>query len=102
MGDMLPRIMLMSRLDTLPAPGLSADCVRLASLFNPACHRHLCVQCQIDFPLDTLPAPGLSADCVDLLSRMLKTNPSQRYTMPDIQRHPWFTSALPGNLPPLM
>jgi serine/threonine protein kinase len=37
----------------------------------------------------------LSRDCVDLLSRMLKTNPAQRSTMPEIQRHPWFQTALP-------
>eukprot|EP00197_Chlamydomonas_leiostraca_P011601 CAMPEP_0202876372 /NCGR_PEP_ID=MMETSP1391-20130828/28870_1 /ASSEMBLY_ACC=CAM_ASM_000867 /TAXON_ID=1034604 /ORGANISM="Chlamydomonas leiostraca, Strain SAG 11-49" /LENGTH=885 /DNA_ID=CAMNT_0049558197 /DNA_START=87 /DNA_END=2741 /DNA_ORIENTATION=+ len=51
------------------------------------------MQNDIEFPAEVL--PSLSTDCVDVLRRMLKTDPNQRATMADIQRHPWFLTALP-------
>ncbi len=50
-------------------------------------------QNQLEFPPEQ--AGALSPECLDLLSRMLRTNPAERFTMGDIQRHVWFTTALP-------
>ncbi|KAJ4958238.1 hypothetical protein NE237_025349 [Protea cynaroides] len=37
----------------------------------------------------------VSADCRHLLSRIFVANPSERITIPEIKRHPWFLKNLP-------
>lgn len=45
----------------------------------------------------TMPASGIpvSEDCKDLLSKVLVGRPNKRYTIQQIQRHPWFLKDLP-------
>lgn len=42
-------------------------------------------------------APGIpvSEDCKDLLSKVLVGRPNKRYTIQQIQKHPWFVKDLP-------
>lgn len=37
----------------------------------------------------------VSAECRDLLSKVLVGNPKKRYTVQQIQRHPWYLKDLP-------
>ncbi len=53
----------------------------------------MAAQNQLEFPPEL--ASTLTPECLDLLGRMLRTNPAERSTMGDIQRHVWFTTALP-------
>lgn len=38
---------------------------------------------------------AVSAECCDLLSRMFRADPTDRVTMTDIMRHPWFKKDCP-------
>jgi len=40
----------------------------------------------------------LSRECFDLMGRIFVANPSQRITLADIKRHPWFMKNLPPEL----
>lgn len=40
----------------------------------------------------------LSAECLDLLSKLLVVDPNQRYTVPQIQAHPWYQLYLPAGV----
>lgn len=44
-----------------------------------------------------LPCSGIpvSAECKDLLSKVLVGRPSKRYTVQEIQKHPWYLKDLP-------
>ncbi len=57
----------------------------------------VCASTLLHGPLEFPPelVGGMSPECLDLLTRLLRTDPTQRITMADIQRHPWFTTALP-------
>ena len=50
-----------------------------------------------DSPLCLLLDAGIpvSAECRDLLSKVLVGNPKRRYTVQQIQRHPWYLKDLP-------
>ena len=37
----------------------------------------------------------MTAECKDFLSKLLVANPKRRYTIKQIQRHPWYTKDLP-------
>ncbi|EPS73443.1 stress kinase, partial [Genlisea aurea] len=41
-----------------------------------------------------------SQDCKDLLSQIFKANPSERITINEIKKHPWFLKNLPEELTP--
>src|SRR3569833_3453425 len=32
----------------------------------------------------------ISQDCADLITKILNTNPEERYTIEDIRQHPWY------------
>ena len=42
---------------------------------------------QVDYTFPT--SIPVSAECKDLLSRILVADPAKRFTIEDIQRHPW-------------
>eukprot|EP00879_Flechtneria_rotunda_P001597 GHRR01001757.1.p1 GENE.GHRR01001757.1~~GHRR01001757.1.p1 ORF type:complete len:342 (+),score=105.96 GHRR01001757.1:147-1172(+) len=44
------------------------------------------------------PQLRISPECQDLLSRIFVANPTQRITLTDIKRHPWFLKNLPAEL----
>eukprot|EP01025_Chloroclados_australasicus_P068854 TRINITY_DN9605_c0_g1_i2.p3 TRINITY_DN9605_c0_g1~~TRINITY_DN9605_c0_g1_i2.p3 ORF type:complete len:136 (+),score=8.37 TRINITY_DN9605_c0_g1_i2:79-486(+) len=39
---------------------------------------------------------NVTPECKDLLSRILVSNPDERYTIQDIIKHPWFQTDLPS------
>jgi serine/threonine protein kinase len=58
---------------------------------------------EYEFP----PHVRVSRECKDLLKNILVPDPASRYTVEDIQRHPWYLKDLPpgvkemnDNLPP--
>ena len=57
----------------------------------------LCLQMQrilkveYDFPSQL----KVSSSCRDLLSKILVDKPEKRITIPEIQKHPWYTEDLP-------
>lgn len=42
--------------------------------------------------------PRVSSECKDLITRILVADPDKRLTIPQIQRHPWYTKGLPPNV----
>lgn len=47
-------------------------------------------------PID--PALCLSSSCIELIDSMLRPNPSDRCTLKDIKRNPWFLCGLQGDV----
>ena len=48
---------------------------------------------QVDYSFPT--SIPVSAECKDLLSRILVADPAKRYTIEDIQQHPWWLPQRP-------
>ena len=42
--------------------------------------------------------PRVSSECKDLITRILVVDPDRRLTIPQIQRHPWYSKGLPPNV----
>lgn len=42
--------------------------------------------------------PRVTAECKDLITRILVADPDKRLTIPQIQRHPWYSRGLPPNV----
>ena len=42
--------------------------------------------------------PRVSSECKDLITRILVSDPDRRLTIPQIQRHPWYSKGLPPNV----
>eukprot|EP01054_Gregarina_sp_Poly1_P002029 Gregarina_sp_Poly_1__2028@NODE_1532_length_3918_cov_126_566346_g1011_i0_p1_GENE_NODE_1532_length_3918_cov_126_566346_g1011_i0NODE_1532_length_3918_cov_126_566346_g1011_i0_p1_ORF_typecomplete_len784_score101_80Pkinase/PF00069_25/7_9e68Pkinase_Tyr/PF07714_17/8_7e41Kinaselike/PF14531_6/6_4e15Pkinase_fungal/PF17667_1/5_6e10Pkinase_fungal/PF17667_1/4_7e03Kdo/PF06293_14/1_9e08Kdo/PF06293_14/2_9e03Kdo/PF06293_14/6_2e03Kdo/PF06293_14/63RIO1/PF01163_22/7_7e05APH/PF01636_23/0_00059APH/PF01636_23/3_1e03Waa len=54
-----------------------------------------------DYSFDGPRFQNVSQECKSLISGMLQVDPQKRYTLADIETHPWMTRPLPVNYPPL-
>jgi len=64
--------------------------------FSPA-KIHKAFETQVPLQLEIPPRQGISLEATDLLRKMLRTDPTKRISIKDIQLHPWFFAPAPSS-----
>lgn len=75
-----------------------ADCWSLGILLYELLHGHTPLsQCGKNLPGQVVWSERVSAEARDLIEKLVKSDPSQRYSLDDVLRHPWVSSEPKSN-----